>query len=89
MIKSEAIPTKKVRGAKVNCTCKNCGQDFEARAADVKRGWGLFCTKSCKAQEQEKRTGQYQLFLNSSRRRAEEEYGECEDPSWDAHKLSF
>lgn len=39
--------------------CKWCGDDFLARKADVKRGWGVFCSKSCKAKHQEKRTGQY------------------------------
>jgi hypothetical protein len=44
--------------------CKNCGDPFMARAADVKRGWGNFCTKSCKASKQEKRTGQYARHLH-------------------------
>lgn len=43
-------------------TCR-CGKQFQARTADVKRGWGKFCSKSCKAKEQEKRTGQYQDYL--------------------------
>lgn len=32
-------------------TCKNrkCCAKFMARTADVARGWGLFCSKSCKA----------------------------------------
>ncbi|WP_407971426.1 hypothetical protein ACJ51O_07965 [Burkholderia pyrrocinia] len=38
--------------------CKRCKTPFLARAADVKRGWGLFCSKSCKAFKQEQRTGQ-------------------------------
>ncbi|MCA8120469.1 hypothetical protein LGN07_17240 [Burkholderia cepacia] len=38
--------------------CKRCKTPFLARAADVKRGWGLFCSKSCKAIKQEQRTGQ-------------------------------
>lgn len=33
----------------VERTCAGCGKAFNARAADVKRGWGLFCSKSCKA----------------------------------------
>lgn len=64
--------------------CKNCKCDFQARIADRNRGWGKFCTKSCKAIKQEARTGQYATYLN----RTEEvdydyEYG------WDAHKDSF
>lgn len=39
--------------------CRCCRSPFLARAADVKRGWGLYCSKSCKAIKQEKRTGQY------------------------------
>lgn len=47
-----------IRGVEVNRRCR-CGSEFEARVADVKRGWAKFCSKSCKAKEQEKRTGQY------------------------------
>ena len=46
--------------------CKSCKADFIARTADRKRGWALFCSKSCKAKEQEKRTGQYANLLKSS-----------------------
>lgn len=42
--------------------CKWCRKPFQARVADVKRGWGLFCSKSCKAKKQEKRTGQNAAF---------------------------
>lgn len=37
--------------------CGGCKQSFEARSADVARGWGKFCNKSCKATAQTKRTG--------------------------------
>ena len=43
----------------VDVNCKYCDKKFQARPADIKRGWGKFCSKSCKAKEQEKRTGQY------------------------------
>lgn len=35
----------------IDRVCKNraCCAKFMARTADVKRGWGLFCSKSCKA----------------------------------------
>lgn len=46
-------------------TCR-CGKQFQARTADVKRGWGKFCSKSCKAKEQEKRTGQYRDYLHGN-----------------------
>jgi hypothetical protein len=49
---------------KVEVKCKQCGELFMARVADRKRGWGKFCSKSCKATHQEKRTCQYKKFLN-------------------------
>lgn len=47
---------------KVNC--KECKIEFIARQADLNRGWGKFCSKSCKAKEQEKRTGQNKKYLS-------------------------
>ena len=46
----------------VTVKCKQCDKDFEARVADRKRGWAKFCSKSCKAKEQEGRTGQYRSY---------------------------
>ena len=37
-----------------------------ARVADRKRGWGKFCSKSCKAVKQESITHQYRNLLQSS-----------------------
>lgn len=49
----------------VTITCKcGCGRKRQVREADVKRGWGLFFNKSCKAKEQERRTGQYARYSN-------------------------
>ena len=45
---------KKVGGSKVTCKCKYCKEEFQARTADRKRGWALFCSKSCKAKQQSK-----------------------------------
>ena len=44
-------------------TCACCGGPFLAREADRKRGWARFCSKSCKAIKQERRTGQYGAYL--------------------------
>lgn len=44
--------------------CKWCKDPFMARSADVKRGWAKFCSKSCKAKHQEKRTGQHAAFTH-------------------------
>lgn len=30
-------------------SCRCCGKKKQVRTADVARGWGLFCSKSCKA----------------------------------------
>ena len=34
----------------VDCVCLNkaCGKPFQARATDVKRGWGRYCCNTCK-----------------------------------------
>ena len=40
------------------CQNKRCGRTFTARSADVARGWARFCSKSCKAEEQERHTHQ-------------------------------
>lgn len=53
------------RGVKCERTCKSCGKQFVARVADAKRGWARFCSKSCKAIEQEQRTGQYRDRIDS------------------------
>lgn len=39
-------------GKTVKKNCKGCGKDIYPRAADVNRGWGKFCSKSCKAKKQ-------------------------------------
>lgn len=41
----------------VDKVCKTCKEVFSARQADINRGWAKFCSKSCKAKEQTKRTG--------------------------------
>jgi hypothetical protein len=33
-------------------SCERCKKQFQARTADVNRGWGRFCSKSCKAVKQ-------------------------------------
>ena len=78
------------RGSKVEVTCR-CGAKFQARVADRKRGWGKFCSKSCKASEQEGRTAQHRV--NEYRREyggtniSFNRYGEP-DGNMDAHLFS-
>ena len=73
-----------------------CGKKFQARVADVKRGWAKSCCKSHAAWKREKAKGPAGLIEKDRRReRAEREYEsdpgliDYEDPSWDAHKGSF
>ena len=48
----------------VKVECLNCKVPFLARLADRKRGWGKFCSKSCKAERQEKKHGYYRRFTS-------------------------
>lgn len=41
--------------ATVEVKCARCKRPFVARVADRKRGWGKFCSKSCKAIKQTQR----------------------------------
>ncbi len=43
-------------------TC-GCGAKFMARTADVDRGWGKSCSKSCAATRTNKKTGNYQRYM--------------------------
>lgn len=45
------------KNAMVERKCKCCGNRFMARKADVDRGWARFCSKSCKATQQTRKTG--------------------------------
>ncbi|WP_244115566.1 hypothetical protein [Burkholderia gladioli] len=79
-------PKKRVPMPKmVDRKCNRCGRSFQARAADVKRGWGRFCSKSCKAIKQEQRTGQHRAFVD---RRDAYEDGEGPTEFSDAHLFS-
>ena len=48
----------------ITCKC-GCGRKKMVRTADIKRGWGKYYSKSCKAKEQERRTGQHYNYMNS------------------------
>lgn len=58
------------------CANKQCRAPFKAKSADVKRGWGRFHSKQCKAIEQTRRTGIRGPVRSS-------DY----DGSWDAHEV--
>ena len=48
------------------CGC-GCGRKKRVRVADIKRGWGKFYSKSCKAKAQERRTGQMSAYLRGDK----------------------
>lgn len=52
--------------------CKWCSKGFNARQADLNRGWGTFCSKSCKAKKQESKTGQYKNYINNPKQQTHE-----------------
>jgi len=43
--------------AKVAKRCECCGAEMAVRAADIKRGWGRYCSKRCKAVAHDRREG--------------------------------
>ena len=46
------------RGKMIDRVCKcGCGTKFQAREADVKRGWGRFSSKACAARYKDQLTG--------------------------------
>lgn len=86
-IRKSATTARKPQPKMVTCKCDWCKEPFEARAADRKRGWAKFCSKSCKAKKQEKRTGQFRnLVASSIARDADEDHYRALDAStggWD------
>lgn len=49
----------------ITCAC-GCGRKKMVRDADIKRGWGKFYNKSCKAKEQERRTNTHKKYLSKA-----------------------
>ena len=58
----------------VEVKCKCCGDLFDARLADRKRGWAKFCSKSCKAVKQEAKTHQMSKYISRKTRQGESDY---------------
>lgn len=51
--------------------CDNCGNEYNADPRNLKRGWGLCCSKSCAASKREKSKPGYnpdRVALNNVRR---------------------
>lgn len=83
----------------VQCTCKNseCRKRFMAREADRKRGWGQFCSKSCKAMHQTRVRASNAMAKWSPRPMTKEQMEEeayqagmeANEAGWDGHKNAF
>lgn len=72
------------------CRNKKCCAKFMARTADVNRGWGMFCSKSCKANSPKVGQGQRAYSSLSMPKRTPRtqqismfELGAVEWPAWD------
>lgn len=49
----------------VDHKCINCGDIHKVRPADLKRGWGKHCSKSCAASTKAKKpNSNYKRFIN-------------------------
>jgi hypothetical protein len=80
--------------SKVQVTCEydRCAKLFTARTADRKRGWARFCSKSCKAFVQEKKTGQNAAYQARKSAAEQSDYDigmEAVEAGWDGHKNVF
>lgn len=51
------------RGARMERVC-TCGNKFTARVADVKRGWGKYCGKSCAAKNNKAGMANYRRWAS-------------------------
>lgn len=60
----------------ITCAC-GCGRNKDVRTADIKRGWGKYYSKSCKAKAQERKTGQHREYLERK----------DDDESWLGHPM--
>ncbi len=70
------------------CKC-GCGRKKMVRTADIKRGWGKFYSKTCKARHQENRTHATRDYHKSyfGIDESRDEDMECVEAGWDGHKV--
>lgn len=62
---------------KRNCDNNSCKKEYEADENNLKRGWGLCCSKSCSAQKREKSKPNYnpkRVEANNIRRKEWKHY---------------
>ena len=70
-----------IRGAKQIVRCKCCDGNFEAREVDIKRGWGKFCSKSCKALRQKINTNRIKANIH------DDNYDPEDSEYWDSKEF--
>jgi hypothetical protein len=61
--------------------CRTCGKEIEVRQADVDRGWGKHCSKSCVALGRSAKRPKRVVTVKDAPRETIDDY----DGSWDAH----
>lgn len=74
----------------LNMVCR-CGSKYQAREADVKRGWGKSCSKSCASMRRASREGggKFRIAPASARyQKPSMNLVEC-DEGWEGHKDSW
>lgn len=72
--------------------CDNCGKQYTADDRNLKRGWGLCCSKSCAASKREKSKPGYnpiKVAINNERRENWVNNHEDDDDAIEALGLDF
>jgi len=57
--------------------CDNCGNTYDADTRNLKRGWGLCCSKSCAATKREKKRAKTKKPFYVSMQRTSEDLTIC------------
>jgi len=61
--------------------CRTCGKEMEVRQADVNRGWGKTCSKSCAALGRGAKRPKRVVVVKETSQETIDYY----DGSWDSH----
>jgi hypothetical protein len=72
--------------------CDNCGKEYNADERNLKRGWGLCCSKSCAAKKRERSKPGYnsaRVKENNYRRKNWFDYYENDDDAIEALGMDY
>ena len=70
--------------------CNNCGKEYKADTRNLKRGWGLCCSKSCAAKLREKSKPGYDPAIVRANNIKRENWGyDDDDDAIEALGLDF